>query len=283
MDYYVRGYSEYGKLKVKEGDMPGAWDLFYEEVKIGGYDGEIEFDPRNKSWIDSKINLRLLLQQKPLQRLYTWKSLLEDRTALFERDLHKMHSFKFFYNITILEHYFFRINDYIQMDVNSIDSDIEYEKKKNVFAKIPLHINPRIMKPKHYFYEELQEKINSLIAHFSEIERLETVSHQSCDQVLVEPETAVNILNEDLREVWLKNGFPILKNEKTLEYEIKRGKMALFIKRLYDENFICDDNKVTDGKDDVFADYIFDSIKCNCTLETIKREIRKCKFPFLKS
>jgi len=130
MDYYVRGYSEYGRFMVKETDMPGAWDLMYEGEKIAEYDGKIEFDPHNNSWIDSKINLRLLLQQKPLQRLYTWKSLLEDRIALFERDLHKMHSFRIFYGITILEHYFFRIKDYIQMDVNSIDFDIEYEKKK---------------------------------------------------------------------------------------------------------------------------------------------------------
>jgi len=89
-------------------------------------------------------------------------------------------------------------------------------KRKNEFAKIPLHIDPKIMKPRHYSYKELLEKINSLIEHFSEIERLKTISHQSNDQVLVEPETTANKLNEDLREVWLKNGFPILKNEKTL-------------------------------------------------------------------
>lgn len=79
----------------------------------------------------------------------------------------------------------------------------------------------------------------------------------------------------DYREVWYEKAAPISKNATTGEYEIHN--MRAFVAWLYQENFITEDSKVTEYEDAVNAKWIFENIHCTQSLETIKREIRKCK------
>jgi len=77
----------------------------------------------------------------------------------------------------------------------------------------------------------------------------------------------------DQREIFIMNGFPICKENG--EYVIEN--MKAFISRAFYENYIYEDEKVSERKDAFTAEWLYKYVNCVCGLETIKRYIRDCK------
>jgi hypothetical protein len=279
----LHGYEKFGKLMVKEADIAKAWELFYDGIMIGSYDGKTEYDYETNT---PKIDFQGFMREEHLQQLYIWKSFLEDRKNFFDLEFRKSHTFNLFFDFTILERYFIEVYKYIENDVKRIDFDIEYEKKKDSLKGISYTVNPNLEDKSNYSFEKLQKKIDSLISFFEE----ETESFQKKEQANAQnednPESATkknkNCFNpkvivdnlSDNREIWYGQSFPISKTKKGLYY-VKN--MRQFIARLYAENYIYEDTKVTDGIDGVKAEWIFENIKCDVNLENIKKYIRECK------
>lgn len=140
------------------------------------------------------------------------------------------------------------------ISVNNIDS---IKKFTDLFKNINIpNINYDVIYNLLVFFEEEKNK------------------YREKPKIKINPKAIVDD-PDDLRNIWHKNGFPIFKNEKTGEWEIH--KMKAFIKRLYEENYIYDDIKVTDQKNAVDAEWIFRNIKSDISLETIKQYIRNIK------
>jgi len=278
----IPGREEYGKFVVQPTDTgnPGSWELVFDGLLLAIY------DTASKSGSLDNRNIIKIMNRPPLQRLYTWKDLLHDRRMFFDKCFRKGYYFQFPFNITVLEKVWFKILAIINDDVNSIDFNIVYEKKRAGLKGVLYTIDPKIYKTVHYGYEELQEKVDSLIVYFeekgdgnAEIQNNEQsaneISVTSNRQAYSDPKAITNDPS-DIREIWYKNSFPISKNEKTMQYEI--NKMPAFIARLYEENYIDEDTKTAEHKDAVTAEWIYENIKCtSCSLESIKKYIRECK------
>jgi phage terminase Nu1 subunit (DNA packaging protein) len=282
MNYEASGSEEYGKFLVQktESDIPGSWVFSYGDgLIVGNYDGITKYDPLNPP----KVDMQKAINQKTLQRLYTWKDFLEDRKMFFDRSLRKAKIFELFFDLYTLEAYCYQAVQYIECDVNSIDFDIEYNNIKDTLSGVPYSANLNLKKPIFYTFEQLQIKVASLIKHFEENDNSQTNSEifQETVSAIQQPAKrnprAITDDPADLREIWFKNGFPISKERKNGEYEIY--KIRAFIQRLYQENYIFEDGKPGEGKDAVSAEWIMENIHVHGTLETIKRAIRDCKSP----
>lgn len=226
---YLQGREDYGKLSIIETNTTNAWDIFYDEVKIGSYDGKTKYDYSNHP----TINLQGLKQQEPLQQLYTWKSFLEDRKVLFDRDLRKGYDYNLFFNITILEYYCSEIIKYIQSYVNNINFNIEYEEIKDTLKSIPLHFNPNMKKPVYYSFEELQERIDSLIVYFKSKEE-KTVSFNDDNNLLttnISEEKSKNYIivnNYFYHNTWQNSNTKYYIINEPNEFEISKGEKHEF-------------------------------------------------------
>ena len=278
----IPGREEYGKFVVQPTDTenPGSWELMFDGLRLAVYDAASKSDSLDNS------NIMKIMNRPPLQRLYAWQGLLNDRKMFFDKCFRKHYYFQFPFNISVLEKVWFKILPIINDDVNSLDFNIVYEKKRADLKGVLYTVDPKMYKTVHYGYEELQEKVGSLIAHFEEkedrrgaIQKNEQSAPEIREtlntQVFNDPKAITNNPS-DIREVWYNNSFPISKNGKTMLYEIKR--MSAFIARLYEENYIYEDTKVAEHKDAVTAEWIYENIECaSCSLESIKKYIRECK------
>jgi len=273
MDSLTYGYAAYGKIELIGTDIPYAWDLKYDGKKIAGYDGRTNYCHNTIPEID----LRGLYQQNYLQRLYTWKFLLEDRKEFFAREFRKIHFGNSFYNITCLDHYFHQIILKIQNDINTIDFDNEYEKKKNTLKGVSFVAKPDFKKPVFYSFEQLQEKIDSLIAIANSPKKKIKASASRQKDMPQKKVTnrAVTDDPKDRRNVWLGWAFGCFIKNSSNEYEIPHRKMQKFIDLCFQYVYLVESDN--DGEDDFDIDWLLDYVNIHSKRETIRKYIERQK------